>query len=46
MLRMLFGSEFQTADAAKWNERSPAVFKLTRGILSSFSADDLRERDG
>ena len=30
MLRSLIGSEFK-GGAAKWNERSPADFRLTRG---------------
>ena len=36
MLQRLLGSEFQTVRAAKWNERSMADLRLTRGILSSF----------
>ena len=46
VLRRLFGSEFQTVGAAKWNERSPADLRFTRGILSNFSEDDRRTRGG
>lgn len=46
MFRRLFGREFQTAEAAKLNERSPANLKFTRSILSSFSDDERRDRDG
>ena len=46
MLRRLLGSEFQTVGAAKWNERSPADLRLTRGILSNFSEDEQKTRGG
>ena len=38
MLRRLFGSEFQTAGAAKWKER------LTRGVFNNLSVDDRNDR--
>ena len=40
------GSEFQTDGAMKLKERCPNVLRFRFGILSSFSLEDRRERDG
>ena len=45
-LRMLFGSEFQTADVAYRKELSPADFRLTRVVVNNFSDEYRRERAG
>ena len=46
MLRRLFGSEFQTARAAKWKERSLADLRLTRGDFNNLSVEDRSDRAG
>ena len=46
MLRRLFGSEFQTAGAAKWKERSPADLRLTQGDFNNLSVEDRSDRAG
>ena len=40
------GSEFQRDGAMKLNERCPNDLSFRFGILSSFSLEDRRERDG
>ena len=40
------GSEFQRAGAMKLKERCPNDLSFRFGILSSFSLEDRRERDG
>ena len=42
----LAGSEFQTDSAMKLKERSPKDFRFRLGILSNFSFEDRRDRDG
>ena len=46
MLRRLFGSEFQTAGAAKRKERSPADLRSTRGDFNNLSDEDRKQRAG
>ena len=40
------GCEFQTDGAMKLKERSPKGFRFRLGILSNFSLEDRRDRDG
>ena len=41
---MLFGGEFQAAEAAQRKERSPADLRLTRGAFNNFSDGERSER--